>query len=255
MILAIDIGNTHTVVGGFSGGTLSFVARLSTNPTATADELAANLKSVLSLRNIPESGIDGIAVSSVVPPLNGAVRRALVFLFAVEPLFVGPGVRTGLNIHCDVPSTVGADLIAASVAAGRLYGTPALVIDMGTATKMIAIDASGAFVGVSIIPGIHVALTALSEKAAQLPMISLEAPRSVIGKNTVDSMRSGAVFGNASMIDGMIERFAEALGQTPHIVATGGLAPVIVPHCKHKIPIDEHLLLTGLYMIYERNVK
>ncbi len=253
MILAIDIGNTHTVIGGFLDGSLHFVARIATTLQTTEDEYAAKLTSILSLHHVDSASVVGVVVSSVVPPLNTTVKKALQFVFGIEALFVGPGVKTGLNIHCDVPSSVGADLICASIAAKKIYGTPILAIDMGTATKMMVVDEKGAFIGVSIIPGISLALKALTENTAQLPKISLEAPRSVIGKNTVDSMRSGVVFGNASMIDGMIERFTEALGSSPRIVATGGLAPVIIPYCKHKIPIDEYLVLKGLLMIYEKN--
>ena len=167
---------------------------------------------------------------------------------------VGPGIKTGINIKCDNPATVGADLICACVAAHHIYGSPSLIIDMGTATKMMVMDKSGAFIGVSIIPGVKIALEALSGGTAQLPQISLEAPPSVLGKNTVDCMRSGVVFGNASMLDGMIDRFCEEMGEELPVYATGGLASTIVCHCKHEIKFDDNLLLRGLNILYQKNM-
>ncbi len=253
MILAIDIGNTNIVLGGFSGNELSFVARIATNPSKTEDEYATKIKSILELHNAENADIDGAIVSSVVPPLNSIIKEAVKIAFGVDALMVGPGIKTGINIHCDNPASVGADLICACVAAHHIYGSPSLIIDMGTATKMMVVDKKGTFVGVSIIPGVNIALSALANGTAQLPQISLEAPKSVIGKNTIDCMRSGVVFGNASMIDGMIDRFFDELGEEFQVIATGGLAPTIIRHCKHDVTLDKDLILKGLNILYQKN--
>jgi len=253
MLLAIDIGNTNIVLGGFIDDELKFVARIATNQHKTEDEYATKIKSILSLHEVNITEIKGAIISSVVPPLNAVMKRAIRIVYGVEPVMVGPGIKTGINIVCDNPATVGADLICACVAAHFIYSSPSLVIDMGTATKMMVVDKNGAFIGVSIIPGVNIALKALASGTAQLPQISLEAPPSVLGKNTIDCMRSGVVFGNASMIDGMIERFNEELGEELRIVATGGLASTIIPHCKHNITVDDNLVLKGLKILYEKN--
>lgn len=253
MILTIDIGNTNITLGGFDKDTLTFVSRISTNPSYTADEYAAKILHTLSLHKVERAIVKGAIISSVVPPLNRVLKKAIHFIYGVEPLLVGPGIKTGLKIHCDNPSSVGADLICACVAAQQRYGAPALIVDMGTATKMMVIDRTGAFIGVSIIPGVLMGLKALSSGTAQLPQVSLEAPPCVIGKNTVDCMRSGVVFGNASLIDAMIDRIGEEMGEALPVIATGGLASVIMPHCKHEITMDSHLVLHGLNILYHKN--
>ncbi len=253
MILTIDIGNTNIVLGGFKDDKLKFVARISTNATKTEDEYATKIRSILVLHDVDKSEIEGAIISSVVPPLNAVMKKAINLIYGIEPLMVQPGIKTGINIHCDNPASVGADLICACVATHYLYGSPSLIIDMGTATKIMVMNDSGTFVGVSIIPGVNIALKALASGTAQLPQISLEAPKSVIGKNTVDCMQSGVVFGNASMIDGMIDRFNEEMGTELEVYATGGLASTIIPHCKHKITMNENLVLEGLNIIYKKN--
>lgn len=253
MVLAIDVGNSNIMLGGFRSDELVFVANISTDVSKTADEYASKIMSVLALHGIDRLEIKGCMVSSVVPPLNSVIKSAIKLLYGVEPCFVGPGVKTGINIHCDTPSSVGADLICASVAAHNIYGSPALILDMGTATKMTVVNDKGAFIGVSIIPGVMMGLNSLSEKTAQLPKVSLDAPASVIGKNTVDCIKSGVVFGNACLVDGMIDRINEEMKSTLPIYATGGLASSIIPHCKHKMTLDEHLILKGLYIIYKKN--
>lgn len=253
MILVIDIGNTNIVLGGFSDDKLTFVARIATNANKTEDEYATKIKSILSLHEVDKTEVKGSIISSVVPPLNSVMTRAIRIAYGVEAIMVGPGIKTGINIVCDNPSTVGADLICACVAAHHIYGSPSLVVDMGTATKMMVVDRNGAFIGVSIIPGVNIGLRALASGTAQLPQISLEAPKSVIGKNTADCMRSGVVFGNACMIDGMIDRFNEEMGENLKVIATGGLASTIVRHCKHEITLDDELLLKGLNILYNKN--
>jgi len=255
MVLTVDIGNTNIVLGGFVDDNLTFVARIATNANKTEDEYATKIKSILALHKVEKKEVKGAIISSVVPPLTRVMSDALKMVYGIEPLLVGPGIKTGINIRCDDPSSVGADLICGCVAANTIYGNPALVIDMGTATKMMLIDNTGTFTGVSIIPGVNIALKALASGTAQLPQISLEAPKSVIGKNTADCMRSGAVFGNASMIDGMIDRFAEELGYELKLIATGGLSKTIIKHCKHDIVLDDDLLLKGLNILYKKNCK
>lgn len=253
MVLAIDIGNTNIVVGGFLEDELQFVLRIATDVLKTEDEYASKIMSVLSAHEVKKSDITGCIISSVVPPLTNILKKAISFSYGVEALSVCPGIKTGINIHCDDPSSVGADLITACVGCHNIYGSPALIIDMGTATKMIIMDKVGTFSGAVIIPGVNMGLKSLSSGTAQLPQISLEAPASVIGKNTLDCMRSGVVFGNASLLDGMIDRIFEGLGTTLPVYATGGLCKTIVAHCHHEITVDENLLLKGLNIIYKKN--
>ena len=253
MVLCVDIGNSNIVLGGFDEEKLSFVSRISTDTAKTEDEYASIILDVLSLKSVDRSCIDGCIISSVVPPLNSVIKKAVKFAFGIDSLLVGLGIKTGLGIHCDNPASVGSDIICACVAANKLYESPCLVIDMGTATKMSLIDKNGTFVGVSIIPGVIMGLKALSSGTAQLPQVSLEAPSHLIGKNTADSMKSGVVYGNASMIDGMIDRFCEETGDTLRVIATGGLCDTIISFCKHRITVDEHLVLKGLNIIYKKN--
>ena len=254
MILAIDIGNSNIMLGGFENGELTFVVNMSTEINMTADEYASKILGILAVHGIVgKTAINGAIISSVVPPLNTVIKNAVRLIWKIDALTVGPGIKTGLNIHCDTPSSVGADLICACVAVHNIYGSPALIVDMGTATKMTVLNAKGAFTGVSIIPGVLMGLHALSEQTAQLPKVEPTAPKTVIGKNTADSMRSGVIFGNASMIDGMIERINDEVGSSLPIYATGGVAHLIVPYCKHRITFDEHLVLKGLHFMYKKN--
>ncbi len=255
MILCIDIGNTNITLGGFADKEPSFVARISSDSSKTADEYASLLLSTLSLYGVDRGEIDGAIIASVVPPLTSVMKNAVRFVYGTEAFIVGKGLKTGINIHCDNPASVGADLICACVAAHRLYGSPALIADLGTATKIMALDKSGTFIGVSILPGVKMGLSALSNGTAQLPQVDLEAPSSVIGKNTADCMKSGAVFGNAAAIDGMIDRFRDAMGEPIPVYATGGLAPLIVGYCRHPITLDEHMVLKGLYLVYLKNAE
>ncbi len=253
MILAIDIGNTSIALGGFEGDELKFVGRLSTDVTKTEDEYASKIMNILALHNVHKENVDGAIISSVVPALNSVMKSALRLVYDVEALMVSPGIKTGIGILCDSPSSVGADLICSCVAANTLYSSPALIIDIGTATKMIATNKNGAFIGVSIIPGVMMGLKALSSGTAQLPQVGLEAPANVIGKNTVDCMKSGIIFGHASMIDGMIDRINSEIGEELPVIVTGGYASAIIPHCNHKMTTDDYLVLKGLNIIYQKN--
>lgn len=253
MILTIDIGNTSIAIGGFCGEELKFVLRVATDPTKTEDEYESKIVGMLDLHKINRDDIEGAIISSVVPPLNATIRGAIERAYGVRVLTVSSDMETGIEILCDSPSTVGADIICSCVAARELYGAPMLIIDMGTATKMIATDESGAFVGVSIIPGVMMGLNALSSGTAQLPRIGLEAPRTVIGKNTVDCMKSGVIFGHACMLDGMIDRILAEQGRPMKLLATGGYSDAILPHCTHDIPIAPSLVLEGLNILYRKN--
>lgn len=253
MLFAIDVGNSNIKLGGFLGDELTFVTSIATDTNATEDEYAMKFLGALSLYSVDKKNIDGAIISSVVPQLNHVISRSIEFLFGVKPLIVGPGVKSGIGIQCDMPSSVGADLICASVAAHFLYQSPSLIIDLGTATKLTAVNRAGAFIGTSIAPGVMLGLNALANGTAQLPKVSLEAPPSVIGKNTADCMKSGIIFGNASMLDGMIDRVNEEFKEEIFVIATGGYASTILPYCKHKITYDEHLVLKGLNLIYKRN--
>lgn len=253
MVLTLDIGNQVIMLGGFEKDELRFVARLHADPNKTEDEYAASLLTLLSLHGVEKAAITGAIVASVVPPLNQVIKKAITLLFHKEPLLVGPGIKSGIGIRCDTPSSVGADLIAASVAAHYLYQSPALIIDVDTVTKMTLVDEKGSFIGTSIMPGIMMGLDALSEKTAQLPKISLELPPTVICKNTQDCMRSGVLYGHASLIDGMIDRI-EAEYPTPlTVLITGSAASFVTSLCKHAMQLDEHLVLKGLNVLYQKN--
>ena len=254
MILALDIGNTNIVIGCIDEQHTLFVERLRTDPLKTELEYALDLKNVLELYGVTREDLNGGIISSVVPPLSTTVKLALEKVLGRQVLSVGPGVRTGLNIKMDNPASVGADLIAAAVAAVRDYPTPLIIIDMGTATTMTVVDNVGSYIGGVIIPGLQVSLDSLVSRTALLTRIGLDNPKQVIGKNTIDCMKSGAIYGNAAMIDGMIDRMEEELGQSATVVATGGLARFVIPHCRRAITLDDGLLLRGLWIIYQKNL-
>jgi len=253
MILAVDIGNTNITLGGFERDELAFVSTVSTSNPKTSDEFAICFLNALSLHGVDKDTVNGVIVSSVVPPINTALKKAIEKVFDIEPIFVGPGIKSGISIQCDIPSSVGSDLIASSVAVHTIYGSPALIVDIGTATKMTVLNHNGAFIGTSIIPGVLMGLNALADTTAQLPKISLDLPKKIIAKNTADCMRSGVLFGNASLIDGMIDRINEEFGEGLKVYATGGAATTVIPLCKHDITVDEHLVLKGLNIIYHKN--
>ncbi len=252
MILTIDIGNTNITLGGYKQDKLQFVARLATDTSLTSDQYAVQLSSILQLRGYMGEISDAI-ISSVVPTIATAVTGAIKLITGKEPVILGPGVKTGLNIKLDNPAQLGADLAAGAVGAMGKYKMPCIIIDMGTATTVSVMDKDGAFVGGVIAAGIRSTLDALTSKTAQLPAINIEAPKSVIGKNTVDSMKSGLVFGAAAMLDGIVDRIIEETGEDATVVATGGLAEMVVKNCKREVIIDNDLLLEGLYKIYKKN--
>ncbi len=254
MLLCVDIGNTNITLGFYEGETLCFTARLSTNPHRTADQYAFEIKNVVELNGYDYNSIEDAVVCSVVPTVGSAVNRAIVKLCDIVPLNIGPGVKTGLNIKIDNPAQLGADLVAGAVGALESYHTPCIIIDMGTATTISVLDQNGCFLGGTISAGVGLTLNALVGNTSQLPSVSLEAPKTVIGSNTADCMRAGLIFGTAAMIDGLIDRIEDELSCKPTIVATGGRSREIISNCsRSEIIYDENLLLDGLRAIYAKN--
>lgn len=254
MIFVIDIGNSNIAVGGIDNdNTIHFTGRLSTDRMKTDLEYAIDIKNILDIFRIDLARIDGCIISSVVPPITNRVKRATEQLFGRSTMILKSGVKTGLNICMDNPAEMGADRVADAVAATSEYPLPLAIVDMGTATTISVVDAQKRVIGGAIFPGVRIALDALTEHASKLSGISLEIPKSVIGRNTTDCMRSGILYGNASVIDGIIDRMEEELGESLTVVATGGNSKAIIPYCKRKIIWDENLLLKGLKQIYEKN--
>ena len=255
MIITVDIGNTNITFGGFTNDEPTFIANIATDTHRTDCEYAVKIRSILNLYSVDKNSVSGAVISSVVPPLTAKISSALKMIYGIDSLVVSPGIKTGINLMVDNPAQVGADLICSCVAAYNLYNPPVLIVDMGTATKIHIVDENACFHGVSIIPGVEISLKALAGGTAQLPQISLEAPERILGKNTIDSMRSGVVYGYASMVDEMITRVEKETGKQFELVATGGLSSAIIPYCKHKITLDKILILKGLLIIYKKNFK
>ena len=255
MLLAIDIGNSNIVLGCIEGQTILHEARLATDLIKTSDQYCMDLKNLLSLYEINRTMIEGVIISSVVPPVLNSFKTAVTKLTGIKPMVVGPGIKTGLNILMDNPAQIGSDLVVAAVAALREYPAPLIIIDMGTATTMSVINANRAYIGGCICPGVRISSEALTARTAQLPGISLEAPKRAIGKNTIDSMQSGILLGAACMLDGMIDRMEQELGQPATVLATGGIARFVIPMCRRTIIFDRNLLLKGLTILYENNKK
>ena len=253
MVLAVDIGNTNIVIGGFDGPKITFTERLSTNHKATSLEYAIMFKNVLEIYNYKAEDIDGAIISSVVPDVTQVISFATEKICSKKPLIVGPGMKTGVSIKIDNPAQLGSDLLVAAVAGIAEYPTPQVIIDMGTATTVSVINSKNEYVGGMIMPGVLVSLNSLVGGTSQLPKISLEPPKKIVGSNTVDAMKSGILYTNACGIDGIIEHIEEELGEKVTAVATGGLAKVIVPLCRREILLDDELLLKGLRILYNKN--
>lgn len=255
MILAIDVGNTNIVLGCIEDGNITNVLRVHTNQYATAVEHAIVLRQVLEFYKVDPLALEGTILSSVVPAVTEALTEAIKRLTGKDCLVVGPGMKTGMNVRIDDPGTLAGDLVVGSVAAMGVYGTPVLVLDMGTATTMVVIDKDGCYRGGAILPGVKLGYAALSAGTSLLPDISITPPKKVIATNTVDSMRSGAVFGTAATVDGMADRMEAELGYPLKVVATGGLAQAVAPYCRREILCDNDLLLKGLWILWEKNKK
>ena len=253
MILAIDIGNTNIVIGCIEGEHIAFEERLYSDLKKTELEYAISFKTVLEIYGIDSRRLQGGILSSVVPPITATVRHAAEMIIGKEILEVGPGVKTGLDIRIDNPAQLGPDLVVGAVAGIAEYGSPLAVIDMGTATTITVVNEKEQVMGGMIMPGVGVALDSLINRTSQLPKISLDTPKRLIGSNTVDCMKSGVLYGNAACIDGVIGRIREELGEGLRVTATGGMAKYIIPYCREKIILDDALLLKGLRLIYDRN--
>lgn len=253
MILAIDIGNTNIVVGCIDEKHTIFIERLSTIKNKMEIEYALNIKGILEIHQIEISKIEGGIVSSVVPQITEILKTACEKNIGRKMLVVGPGIKTGLNILIDNPRQLGSDLVADAVAGVAEYQSPMIIFDLGTATTASVIDEKGNYIGGFIIPGVLTSLNALTANASQLQGISLEAPNRLIGKNTIECMKSGMIYSTASSLDGIIERVEEELEKPLTAIATGGLAQKVVPYCKKPIVLDDDLLLKGLRIIYNKN--
>ena len=255
MILAIDVGNTNIVLGCIDGDECLFVERLSTVRTKTELEYAIDIKNVLDIYHIHRSDIEGGIVSSVVPQITNIVKLAVEKILKKEVLVVGAGIKTGLNIRMDNPAQLGSDLVVNAVAGIAEYPVPLLILDLGTANTVSVIDKNKNYIGGMIYPGIGVSLDSLTARASQLGGIGIEAPEHIIGKNTVECMKSGIIYSSAAAIDGIIDRLQDELEGEATVIATGGLAKKIVPHCNKKIIFDNNLLLKELAVIYRKNRK
>lgn len=254
MILVIDIGNTNIVVGGITGQQTFFIERMATDWKRTELEYAITLKNVLELYHIDAQSIEGGIISSVVPALTGTVKLATEKLLRKSVKVVGPGLKNGLRIQTDNPAQLGSDQVGNAVAALAEYKPPLIIIDMGTATTVSVVNKEGAYIGCLIMPGLKISTDSLVNSTAQLTQISLDIPKRLIGSNTIDCMKSGAIYGHASALDGLISRIEEELGQFCTVVATGGLASLVVPLCKRQIILEDDLLLKGLQIIYYKNL-
>lgn len=255
MVLTVDIGNTNICLGLFEEDKISMRARLATERQKTEDQFAAAFHHLFAMHGVPLTSISGTIIGSVVPEITTAVRNAIARLTQKDVLILSPGVKTGLNILIDNPAQLGADLAAGAVGAVANYPLPAFIVDLGTATKIFAVDKNKGFRGCVIAPGLAISLKALTDVSSLLPAISLEAPKHACGTNSVDSMQSGIILGTAAMLDGLLDRFTEELGAANTILATGGLSTFIAPVCKHTMVYDGDLVLKGLKAIYDKNVK
>lgn len=253
MLLAIDIGNTNLVMGCFDGDEIKFKARIATDQIRTSDQYGVEIKNMIEAYGVQVSEIDDCIISSVVPPVFHSVRTGVLKVIGKQPIVVGPGLKTGLNILMDVPSQVGSDRIVLAVAALAQYKAPLILMDLGTATTIEVVEPENQYLGGVIFPGVKISLEAMISRCAQLPGICLDKPKQIIGKNTVDCMRSGMMYGTAAMIDGLIERIETELGHQATLVATGGMAQFVIPLCKRNILLDKDLQLKGLNILYKKN--
>ncbi|MCD7947308.1 MAG: type III pantothenate kinase [Oscillospiraceae bacterium] len=254
MILAVNVCNALTTIGLFDEhGKAVFYSSIQTSPDKTPDQCAIDFMGVFTLHHADPGAVTGAILACVVPPLAASVAEALRRLTGRRPMVVGPGIKTGLNIRSDLHNQLGADIVACSVAVTAKYPSPVLVVDMGTATTF-SLLCDGVYEGCAIAAGIRLGMEALSARAAELPAIALEVPQTVLGRNTIDAMRSGVVYGGAGMVDSMIDRIEEANGvPLAAVVATGELAPLITGCCKHEMICDPDLHMDGLFLIYQKN--
>jgi type III pantothenate kinase len=253
MLLALDVGNTNTVVGVFEGQTLLRHWRLSTRREGTRDEYAMLIKGLFDFAGLDFQRVSAVIISSVVPPLQGPLEEMVRQYFGVEPMVVGPGIKTGMPILYESPRDVGADRIVNAVAAFEAYGGPCIVVDFGTATTFDAISARGEYIGGAICPGIGISAEALFQHAAKLPRVDVTQPKAIIGRNTVGSMQAGLFYGYLSLVEGVVARMRTELGGRATVIATGGLAQLLLAESTAVDRVDPLLTLTGLRILFERN--
>lgn len=253
MLLALDVGNTNTVIGVFDGSRLAVHWRLSSRRTGTCDEFGVFTKGLFDFAGLDFRAVSAVILSTVVPTLQGPLEEMSRQFFGVEALVVGPGIKTGMPILYEAPREVGADRIVNAVAAFEEYGGPCIVVDFGTATTFDAISAAGEYLGGAICPGIGISAEALFQRAAKLPRVEITRPKAVIGRNTVGSMQAGLYFGYVGLVEGLVARMKAELGGAPTVVATGGLAPLLLTGSGVVDHVDPLLTLTGLRILYERN--
>ncbi len=256
MILTFNVGNTNIAVGGYSpDGKMLFKSEISTQSTLTKDEYAIKFMDILKLYSCDLNEITGAAISNVVTPLSSVIKGAVKKLTNGKIIVVGAGIKTGVNIKTDDPAVLGADLVCSAAGALAKYNPPCIIIELGTAIVISAIDKNRLFIGTSIIPGMKISLKALSSACAQLPDVAMSFDKgNVIGTNTAESMQSGIIIGTAAMLDGMILRFKEIIGEDAMVIATGEQAEIAISHCRENIIFDETLVLDGLYLLYKKNV-
>jgi type III pantothenate kinase len=254
MLLVLDVGNTQAVLGVYEGNDLRVSWRISTDIRKSSDEFWVILRSLFRESDLDTRSINGVCISSVVPPLQSMLEEVCERYFKTRPIVVEPGIKTGLSILYDNPREVGADRIVNSVAGINLYGGPLIIVDFGTATTFDAVSAKAQYLGGAIFPGIGIAAEALFQRTAKLPRVELVAPKTVIGKDTASSIKSGLIFGYAEMVDGMVRRIRKEMEGVPKTIATGGLARIISEHSREIESVEPLLTLVGLRIIYEKNM-
>ncbi len=253
MILSVYVGNKNIILGGFEGDKMPLWSVLSTDTSLTIDEYIVKFKQIITHHISDLSKVEGVMVASVVPQLNHTIHKALDFVFLLDTRFVGAGIKTGINLQCDDPASVGADIVCDCVAARNLYGNPCVIVDVDTVIKVIAVNKNGAFVGASVHPGLEMGLDALVKGSAQLSYVDLSLPDKLIGKNTVDCIKSGMLHGTASMIDGMIVKYKKELGEDAKVILTGKDLMGVYKLLEQEVIVDNHLTLKGIKMVYEKN--
>ena len=254
-LLVIDIGNTNTVVGLYSGDKIAEHWRLTTRPDGTIDEYGSAMRNLVALAGHDHTAIEGAIISSVVPPLTWTIEQVCKRYFNHAPIVVGPGIKTGISVLYDNPKEVGADRIVNAVAASERYGGDLIVVDFGTATTFDCVSAAGEYMGGVICPGMMISVEALFKSASKLPRVELVKPKSVIGKNTVQSMQAGIIFGYVGLVDGIVRRLKKEFKTMPKVIATGGLSNLIAKESDSVDTVDEFLTLDGLRILFERNRK
>ncbi len=254
LLLAIDVGNTNIMLGVYDGNNLQMCWRISTDRARTEDEYGVIIRNLFQQNGFQAECIQAMIISSVVPPLRYPLGRMAQKYFKVSPLIVGPGIKTGLNILMDNPQELGADRVVNAVGAIELYGGPLIIVDFGTATTFCAISEKAEYLGGAIAPGIQISTEALFQKAAKLPRVELVKPQKVIGKNTVESIQAGVIYGFVGNVDGIVRRMCHEFQHKPHVVATGGMAGLIASESETIEDVNYFLTLEGLRSIYEKNI-